>query len=262
METDFSSFSAITAMEPISLKEMDSVKLMNRIDTKYFTTEEILRQVFVQAAVQGYRICQIDGHRVTRYDSMYYDTDDLRMYRTHRSGRSVRQKIRVRIYLVSGVSFLEIKRKDNKGRTKKKRMLVPAEYAESIEKDKEAAEFVDKQSWFTLEDLSPACRTDFNRITLVNKEKTERVTFDTDLLFQNPRTGKTVEMGDAVIIEVKQDGRVPSVMSVILRNLRVHPFKVSKYCIGTTLTDPLARPERFKPKILRIEKIINRNFER
>lgn len=240
-------------MAPISLEEMDAVKLMNRIDTKFVTNEQVLDQILEKAAECGYRVCEIDGVRVLGYDSLYYDTPDLEMYRIHRAGHMVRQKIRVRTYLISGITYLEIKKKNNKGRTKKDRIRVTAQ---DLKSTREGEGFIDEQSNYTLDAVTPACKTIFGRITLVNKEKTERITFDTALLFKNPRTGKDVGLKDAVIIEVKQDGRIPSTMQKILLDLRVHPFKVSKYCIGTALTNPEALPGRFKVKIRRIEKII------
>ncbi len=259
MGTDFEASSAISRMDTISLEEMDSVKLMNRIDTKYVTTEEKLLQVFERAADCGYRVCEIMGRRVTGYDSMYYDTPTLEMFRIHRSGKYVRQKVRVRTYLVSGVTFLEIKRKNNKGRTRKKRMKLDGK---DIAGTAGAAEFLAGNSWYTLEGISPACTTFFNRITLVNKEKTERITFDTALGFSNPRTGRSAGLRDAVIIEVKQDGRADSKIGRILLDLRIHPFKVSKYCIGTILTDTSLHRGRFKEKVRGIEKIIGKDLEK
>ena len=59
-----------------------------------------------------------------------------------------------------------------------------------------------------------------------------------------------------VVIELKQDGRARSEMKSILLKHRVKPVKVSKYCIGITLTNPDARPGRFKEKVRKIEKQI------
>lgn len=41
------------------------------------------------------------------------------MYRMHHCGKKVREKIRVRTYLDTNDTFLEIKNKNNHGRTKK-----------------------------------------------------------------------------------------------------------------------------------------------
>lgn len=246
MDEVFRTSGVMDSLGAISLEEMDAVKLMNRIDTKFVTTVETALKVLQEAAGMGYRACEIEGEKVTSYHSMYYDTPDLEMFRIHRSGRKVRQKIRIRTYLITGMTFLEIKRKNNKGRTKKKRMRLP---------DADADNFVKRESWYSMADVSPACTTDFDRITLVNQAKTERITFDSALEFTNPRTGLDAGLGDIVIIELKQDGRADSQMRRILLEHRVHPFKVSKYCIGTVLTDPSVHPGRFKEKIRGMEKI-------
>ena len=117
-------YHGLERMKPIPLEEMDSVKLMNRIDTKYVTDESGLDKLLEMAADQGFMACLIAGKKITPYWSMYYDTDDLEMFRIHRAGHATRQKIRVRNYVSTGVTFLEIKRKNNKGRTKKKRIQI------------------------------------------------------------------------------------------------------------------------------------------
>ena len=46
---------AVDALRPITLEEMDSVKLLNRIDSKYLTNEAGLVSVLQDAAAAGYR---------------------------------------------------------------------------------------------------------------------------------------------------------------------------------------------------------------
>ena len=79
--------------------------------------------------------------------------------------------------------------------------------------------------------------------------------------FTNPRTGCDASLPGTVIIELKQDGRHSSTMKGILLDLRIHPFKVSKYCIGTVLTTPGLYRGRFKEKIRRIEKMRKANAQ-
>ena len=52
------------AFEPIPLQEMDSVKLQNRIDTKYLTSEATLMQVLEDAQQEGYRALETEGERI------------------------------------------------------------------------------------------------------------------------------------------------------------------------------------------------------
>jgi hypothetical protein len=42
---------------------------------------------------------------------------------------------------------------------------------------------------------------------------------------------------------------------------RIKPVRVSKYCIGITLTDPQAKSGRFKVKVRAIEKTIGKKLE-
>jgi len=235
----------LQSFEPISLAQMESVKLMNRIDTKYAVPIAVL-PLILEAAKADYYVQEIDGKRIATYDTMYYDTATLDMYMRHHDRQLVRQKIRIRQYVDSNLTFLEIKRKNNKGRTKKKRITLPSEEIES---------FVAAKSRYVWSELTPHLRTMFHRITLVNKLKTERLTIDMDLVWDNVVSSEVMTYPELVIIELKRDGNVPSKMTRIMLDHRIHPLKISKYCIGTALTTPGIKKNRFKSKIRKIEKL-------
>lgn len=244
---------------PISLAEMSDVKLMNRIDTKYVMPMRLLPELLLMAK-DAYYVQAIDGKRTGDYDTTYYDTEDLEMYIRHHDRQLVRQKIRVREYVESKLFFLEIKRKNNRGRTKKKRISLPttAITAEMIGQGKEPIrvdEFIAAKSRYRFEQISPRLRTTFTRITLVNKAKTERLTIDTNLRFTNLRSGAEVSYPQMVIVELKRDGNVSSPMLDIMLALRIKQLKISKYCIGTALTTPEVKQNRFKAKIHKLHKL-------
>lgn len=257
----------IRSFEPISLAQMESVKLMNRIDTKYAVPMAVLPAI-LEAAQADYFAQEIDGKRIATYDTMYYDTESLDMYVRHHDRQLVRQKIRVRQYVDSHLTFLEIKRKNNKGRTKKKRIVVPGfditADTPSVLKHKKGEDeavtvesFIDAKSRYEWSEISPHLWTKFHRITLVNKAKTERLTIDMDLVWDNVVSGEAKTYPELVIIELKRDGNVPSKMTHIMLDHRIHPLKISKYCIGTALTTPGIKKNRFKKKIRLIEKLLN-----
>ena len=241
---------------------MESVKLMNRIDTKFAVPMAVLPAI-LQAAEKDYYAQEIDGKRIATYDTMYYDTDTLDMYIRHHDRQLVRQKIRVRQYVESRLTFLEIKRKNNKGRTKKKRILVPgfALQGDTLGETKKelwsVETFIAAKSRYQWSELSPHLSTKFHRITLVNKAKTERLTIDMDLVWDNVVTGEKKSYDQLVIIELKRDGNVYSPMTEIMLDNRIKPLKISKYCIGTALTSPHLKRNRFKAKIRKIEKMLN-----
>ena len=241
--------SPLERFEPISLEQLDAIRLMNRVDTKYVTTAEDLARL-LEAAAPHYYALETETGKVTPYDTLYFDTPDLAMYLMHHNRRLHRVKVRVRRYGNSGLTFLEVKRKDNHGRTKKKRMPV-----EGFSLDAGAEDFLMARSGYRPEELAPALETTFRRITLTDKEMTERITIDTDLRFDNLRTHLSGGLGDLAVIELKQDAFTPSRMSAILRELHIRPLRVSKYCIGTALTAPAVKQNNFKLKLRQLNKL-------
>ncbi len=251
----------LEALRPITLDQMKSVKLMNRVDAKFLTDEATLRGVLADAAAAGYRVLVTEGQRQSPYDSVYFDTPELRMFYDHRNKHLVRQKVRTRCYVRSGQAFLEIKRKNNHGRTNKKRTELPVADMKDFSANQDACAYLARHSWFTQASLSPVLETLFTRITLVNPSLTERLTIDTQLQFKNFRTHLETTLQDAVVIELKQDGRARSQMRRIFLEHRIKPVRVSKYCIAVTLTDPEAISGRFKMKVKAIEKTIGKKIE-
>lgn len=255
MKPDFTKLPVWDKMSTIELSEMKDVKLMNRIDTKFIAKASLLPEILERATDQ-YRVQVINGAQISSYDSTYYDTDDLQMYHCHHNRQLKRKKVRTRVYLDTLDSFLEIKHKSNKGRTKKKRIPIDVLLAPNFTSNTLASVFVDQQVKYQSKDLLPQLKTIFDRITLVDKAKTERLTIDIGVTFDNLITGASANLNDVVIIELKQNGLLSSHMRDILMDMRISPKSISKYCIGTALTNEAAKINRFKRKINYIHKII------
>ena len=85
----------LSTYSPISLDEMQGIKLMNRIDTKFVTTTGVLRQLLLMAN-GAYRVQEIGGERNMRYNTTYLDTPDYQMFYAHQWGHANRQKVRFR----------------------------------------------------------------------------------------------------------------------------------------------------------------------
>lgn len=247
-------------MPHISLDEMKSVKLMNRTDTKFVAPRCVLAQILKRAAQMEYMVQYTTGV-LNNYSTIYYDTPELEMYTMHHNRKLCRQKVRSRTYIESKISFLEIKNKNNRGRTKKIRISVSDTDTTLIGENFEAVKFIEKNTKYTFSNLRPSLTTEFSRITLVNKEKTERITIDLNVNFHNFIHDNDDNLNDIIIIELKQDGRYVSTMRQILRELRIMPFKISKYCVGTALTNPDVKSNRFKKKIILLKKIAQYNYD-
>ena len=254
MSADEKILALLKVLAPITLAEMSSIKLMNRLDTKYVTTKAKLCQLL--ELVKGkYYVQETNGDLISPYRTTYFDTADHAMYMQHHSGHCNRKKVRVRTYLSSGdLTFLEVKNKNNHGRTKKKRVQVGG--IDTFRHEAGTEEFVAKHALFRLDDLEQMVQNQFDRVTLVNYGKTERLTIDFNVRFHNFETGLDSNTGQLVIIELKRDGNVFSPICNLLRDLHIHPSGFSKYCIGTVLTNPGIKHNNFKMRVHYVSKFI------
>lgn len=252
MEEELAKFS------PITLEEMSAVKLMNRIDTKYLACRSRLPEI-LSYLTENYFVQENAGKRIAHYNTLYYDTPDAKMYVAHHDRKLTRQKLRARIYCDTGAAFCEIKNKNNKKRTKKKRIPIEIEQFGDMLAYDAARTFVTEKLHYEVSSLIPQLENEFDRITLVNKGRTERLTIDIHIRFVNRHTGQSAEVPDLVIIELKQDGNVPSFFKKVLLDLRIKPKRISKYCLGTVLTNPTVKTNRFKRKIRYINKLSQNN---
>lgn len=244
-------------MPPITLEEMKSVRLMKRMDTKFVTNRRLLERL-LELTTEQYFAQAAGDKRYAGYRTLYWDTPlTHEMFRQHHCGHFPRTKVRARTYLDSGHSFLEIKKKDNHGKTRKKRIAIPS--IEAAVEQRMGEEFLQELTPYTFDTIVPTIENRFRRITLVNRDKTERLTIDFDLRFLNHETGQEHAMPDVVIIELKRDGRVPSPIMSMLRALRIKPSGFSKYCVGSAITNQSLRQNRFKKRLRRYEKIVSKN---
>ena len=176
-------------MTPISLDEMQTVKLMNRVDSKYLLNKEQVA-LLMQHAEPDFLAQTIDGQQLAPYKTLYFDTKDVAMYTMHHNRKLNRQKLRTRCYRSTQTTFCEIKNKLNTGRTKKLRVPIRPDQYNCVFDDPEVVQFIRENLQFKIEDLSPHVENEFSRITLVNKEKTERITIDSDIRFVNHNTDR------------------------------------------------------------------------
>lgn len=242
----------IEQFEPITLAEMDNVKLMDRTDTKFVFRIDKLKTLLTQLA-SDYKILSIDGILVNEYDTMYFDTSDFKFFNDHQRGKTNRIKVRIRTYCSSMINFFEIKRKNNKGRTQKSRIRSTVNH--SI--DETNKQFLESNCEIKAENLSPKLIVKFRRITLVNKTIPERLTIDQNLTYELPDGTKTQTLNDIVIAEVKQNKSNRSQIKKILHDNHIYKSGFSKYCFGIIFLYNNIKLNNFKLKLLKLNKLRN-----
>lgn len=259
-EYQFTSFSLpdpqlVRSFHPVSLEEMESVRLMNRIDVKYMLHESRVPLILERVA-DSYQILETSGSRTGTYETVYYDNRRLGFFLDHINGKLNRNKVRTRLYVESDLQFLEVKKKINTGRTKKYRIRIDPN-ATGFED--EAIQLVHTHSRTGLATLSPVLVNLFNRITLVDRAWSERVTIDLNLQYAGSTRVYGVGVPGLAIIEIKRNKSGHSMMAEILRNERVKQTGISKYCLGISLIHPGEKVNNYKRKIRIIEKITHLN---
>jgi hypothetical protein len=98
----------LNTFSPISLAEMDRVKLMNRIDTKFAFRIGLLENLLDELKSE-YKILEINTIRSPKYESLYFDDEKFSFFQDHHNGKTNRFKVRIRKYVESNLLFLEIK---------------------------------------------------------------------------------------------------------------------------------------------------------
>lgn len=240
----------IKHFEPIDLREMADVNLMNRIDTKFaFRQDDLLR--FIPLLAKDYRALKVEGTMLPHYESLYFDDEKFSFFRDHHNGKADRYKVRIRKYVESNIHFLEIKHKV-KGRTDKRRILTNDfnELTEEKERD-----FLKRQLSENT-NLKPTMWNSFQRITLVSKTSKERLTLDFNIHFHMGEVRR--DFNQLVIAELKQeqlDRNSPFYQ--LMKSEHIRPYRLSKYCIGSVeiYGEEVLKFNRFKKKLLFLNKI-------
>jgi hypothetical protein len=234
---------------PISLEEMDHVKLLDRIDTKFVINEDQLSE-YLKAVVPHYYILTIGGGLLHPYETLYFDTPSFQLYQMHHNGLRNRYKLRCRKYVNSGISFFEIKTKTNTSRTIKKRIQV-----ESIPDSLDAPlnQYIKDHTPGDFHNYVPALRVFFDRLTFVNKLANERLTFDLNLRYACNGTEKKIDR--IVIVEVKQEKHSVSPFGELMKINHQHKNYLSKYCLGVACLNKGLKRNRFKQKINELNKL-------
>ncbi len=245
-------YAELEKFSSVSLEDLSTVSLLNRVDTKYIGHISQLNDI-LSAIQSDYQVLEHMDTRSHEYCTTYMDTEDLKLYTQHHQGRSNRYKIRTRIYIDSDQIFNEIKFKDNKRKTYKKR-IQRDNIIDGV--DSEFLNFIEENTTLNgiSAELKPALTVGYKRATFADKQFSERITLDYDLRFNNECRNNL--LSDIFIIEIKKP-RQHSLSGIesILRQKKFYPERISKYCIGIICTRENIKQNRFKPLLRHINMI-------
>lgn len=250
----FSSYAMLSVVaaerEPATLDDvLGAASLQTRTDHKYLLTPEQF-SCFAKRTEPRLRALEIDGERMFGYESVYFDTPDLALYRGHRQGRRRRFKVRTRTYVDSGECMVEVKVKGKRGQTVKARMPYDAAHRQRLDAAARAfvADVLQEAYGVTVPRLEPSVTTRYSRSTFVDLADATRLTCDVDLACSN--AGGQRYGPDRILVESKSAGSAAADRE--LAALGIRPISMSKYCIGVALLHPHESANRWN-RILRGE---------
>ena len=156
----------------------------------------------------------------------------------------------MRKYVDSDLSFLEVKHKNNKGRTIKHRKVIRDIRQELNNEDENYIQDISGLTGM----LESKLTNHFQRVTLVHKTAPERLTFDLGLSFI--KEDEEVILDTLVIAELKQEAMDRnSTFAKLVKKRLIRPERISKYCIGVAMLEKDIKKNRIKRKLQLIHKM-------
>ncbi len=251
------------AFAPISLDALNAkAEMLERLDNKYVIGAAVLRRAAAELATH-FDILEIDGRRIFTYETCYFDDADRQSYFNHHQGRRRRAKVRIRKYIEAGLCFVEVKLKDKRGATIKKRL--PYDPVKFGVLDETALGYVhgvyfDQYRQDFPYELSRVIDMRYVRMTLVAKEGGERMTIDSQLRFFAPGSSHAVR-DDRFILETKS-ANGNGIADRILRTLHQHPTKhCSKYCTAIAILNQGTKHNKFLPALRKLGSVPAQQLE-
>ncbi|WP_040979381.1 polyphosphate polymerase domain-containing protein [Oceanobacillus jeddahense] len=232
-----------------------AIEVFKRKEQKYLITLDqyslLLEQIMPYMRSDKFGV---DGRYIV--SSLYFDSDDHKIYFETKNKLAFRQKLRLRTYNetgIDGTSFFEVKQKHNNV-VNKRRMLLPLEEAyHYLEKgnEKHLKDFHTSNlqvlreidHFRTLYTLKPEMVVSYERHALHGIDDPElRITFDfnlrcrnDDLLLEHGSDGEHFIDNNLVVLEVKVNDSVPLWLTRILQALQCEQRSASKYCTSIEL---------------------------
>ena len=239
-----------SGLRPVGLAELEAhAALRRRTERKYVVDAAILADLCAELA-PSHRVLEVSDGRLVPYASVYFDTPELVGYREHVQGRRRRFKCRMRRYGPAGPCFFEVKLRDGRGQSFKRRLERPAgEHGRlagpslSFLSETLRADYGRRPP----DGLVGVLRSSFERLTLGDLAAGERVTVDTELTLAAPGVaGHRIRPG-RVLVETK--ALLPGGGAEgVLRRLGARPLQgCSKFCLGLALAYPDLTDNPFGP---------------
>lgn len=230
------------------------LEIFRRKEQKYLITMEQYEKLIdkVSSYMRPDKFGQDGKYTVT---SLYFESNDRKIYFETKNKLKYRQKLRLRVYNdtdISGMAFFEIKQKHKKVVNKRRALLPLQEAYRYLEKKEDYIENYETSNAQVLREidyfrnlyqLEPEMIVSYDRHALHCLTDSDlRITFDfnlrcrsNDLLLENGPYGNYFIDPNLVVLEVKVNESVPLWLTRILQELNCEQRSASKFCTSLEL---------------------------
>ena len=235
----------------IGLHEFGDDRFAERKDRKFPVSIYDIPKVLPGLEKHYSLICP-EGNEVSTIETKYFDTENFDFFRQHHRGRSVRRKVRIRRYVETDTSFLEIKRKNVKGRTLKHRISVVS--AKPVLDDR-GNQFLKSRGVSETDTIHPVLKVVYDRLSFLSEDQDERFSVDFNVRFSDGQ--RKGDFGKLAIFEVKQSKIETTPVIKALRKNRISERSISKYCLSLCQVNSELKANRFKPVLRNLQALIH-----
>jgi len=243
----------------INLTQLNATSsFLKRIDRKYLVTIEQLKNI-LKDLKNDFQVLEINEKRVFSYDNVYMDTPDYLFYNQHQNKEKSRTKIRTRLYKDSDLAFFEYKQKEDWITKKFRYQFHCEEHGEMTKGKKRFFEWVWQSMYFgeKAPKITPAIRTNYNRLTLVSKRGEERLTIDFNIETSDLRNlkSKKTKLENLVIIESKSMSKKCFSSDIMKAHHINEASSCSKYSLWVVYSGLAEKWSTFKKTMKKIKEI-------
>ncbi|MFB5661032.1 polyphosphate polymerase domain-containing protein [Alteribacillus sp. HJP-4] len=242
---------------------MISKEIFQRYELKYLIPFWKYEEIAQQLVHSGKMRYDKFGDRFGNYNivSLYFDSDDKKIYYETRNKLNFRQKLRLRVYddaSLESPAFLEVKQKFNNVVNKRRTKLRLYDAYQYLKHGKQTQSFEEYtpsnhqimrevDSFKGLYGLQPKIVVSYDRQAFHGLEESDlRVTFDYNLMCRDDNLrledgpdGTHFVDPSLVVMEVKVSQSVPLWLSRMLSEFECPRRSVSKFCTSLDLADEL-----------------------
>jgi len=239
-----------SAFTSITLDELNTkAAMLERNENKYVFALADLSAALADLQKE-FDILTIEGKQEFMYETIYFDTKDHLCYRQHTQKARKRFKARTRRYVDADLCFFEVKLKDLRGKTNKKRIVYTHKEHGTLNTNSHqllAKSFKNIYKQDFMHRLVPSTKMTYKRITLVAKKGGERMTIDYSLTFYDTKTKKKVYTPkDFIIIETKS-ATGNGIADKIFKKHRQRSTSCSKFCLSKIMLKHVDKYNTFLP---------------